>query len=129
MGRYYSGDIEGKFWFAVQSSNAADRFGVEGSTPSYLTYFYSKEDLPMVVDELKSIEVGLGDNFDKMKDFFSTRSYYNDNELLVFLGLDDTPDNMLKIRHMLKEYADHDLGTKIKNHLEENDYCEFDAEF
>ena len=27
MGRYYSGDIEGKFWFAVQSSNAADRFG------------------------------------------------------------------------------------------------------
>ncbi len=28
MGRYYSGDIEGKFWFAVQSSYAADRFGV-----------------------------------------------------------------------------------------------------
>ena len=24
MGRYYQGDIEGKFWFAVQSSNDAD---------------------------------------------------------------------------------------------------------
>ena len=24
MGRYYHGDIEGKFWFAVQSSNDAD---------------------------------------------------------------------------------------------------------
>jgi len=23
MGRYYSGDIEGKFWFAVQSSTDA----------------------------------------------------------------------------------------------------------
>jgi hypothetical protein len=30
MGRYYHGDIEGKFWFAVQSSNDADFFGCEG---------------------------------------------------------------------------------------------------
>jgi len=28
MGRYYNGDIEGKFWFAVQSSDDADFFGV-----------------------------------------------------------------------------------------------------
>ena len=27
MGRYYSGDIEGKFWFAVQSSTSPERFG------------------------------------------------------------------------------------------------------
>ena len=33
MGRYYSGDIEGKFWFALQSSDAADRFGVVGTQP------------------------------------------------------------------------------------------------
>ena len=31
MGRYYSGDIEGKFWFGIQESNDADNFGVEGS--------------------------------------------------------------------------------------------------
>jgi hypothetical protein len=31
MGRYYTGDIEGKFAFAVQSSDAADRFGSCGS--------------------------------------------------------------------------------------------------
>jgi hypothetical protein len=29
MGRYYHGDIEGKFWFGVQSSYDADFFGVE----------------------------------------------------------------------------------------------------
>jgi hypothetical protein len=29
MGRHYYGDIEGKFWFAVQSSYDADFFGVE----------------------------------------------------------------------------------------------------
>jgi hypothetical protein len=27
MGRYYSGDIQGKFWFAVQSSDDASAFG------------------------------------------------------------------------------------------------------
>ena len=30
MGRYYHGDIDGKFWVAVQSSTDADFFGVEG---------------------------------------------------------------------------------------------------
>ena len=33
MGRYYNGDIEGKFWFAVQSSDCADRFGSIGEQP------------------------------------------------------------------------------------------------
>jgi hypothetical protein len=27
MGRYYTGDIEGKFWFAIQSSDDASFFG------------------------------------------------------------------------------------------------------
>ena len=29
MGRYYSGNIEGKFWFGTQSSDDATHFGVE----------------------------------------------------------------------------------------------------
>jgi hypothetical protein len=29
MGRYYSGEISGKFWFGIQDSNDADYFGVE----------------------------------------------------------------------------------------------------
>jgi hypothetical protein len=33
MGREYFGDIEGKFWFAVQSSNDADYFGGQYSFP------------------------------------------------------------------------------------------------
>ena len=36
MGRYYSGDIDGKFWFAVQPSDDANYFGVEGERPNYL---------------------------------------------------------------------------------------------
>ena len=33
MGRYYSGDIEGKMWFAVQNSSDWDYFGKEGNYP------------------------------------------------------------------------------------------------
>ena len=52
MGRYYNGDIEGKFWFAIQSSTDADFFGVVGSEPSYLDYYFSE-------DNLKDIEKGI----------------------------------------------------------------------
>jgi hypothetical protein len=43
MGRYYTGDIEGKFMFGVQSSDDANFFGVEGESRS-LDYYYSEED-------------------------------------------------------------------------------------
>ena len=45
MGRYYSGDIEGKFWFGVQSSTAARRFGGSESEPNYINYYFSEDDL------------------------------------------------------------------------------------
>ena len=32
MGRYYDGDIEGKFWFAVQSSDDGEFFGAKDIT-------------------------------------------------------------------------------------------------
>ena len=27
MGRYYNGDVEGKWWFGVQSSDTPEKFG------------------------------------------------------------------------------------------------------
>ena len=44
MGRYYDGDIEGKFMFAVQSSTAADRFGSEGFN-NYVDYYFDESHL------------------------------------------------------------------------------------
>jgi hypothetical protein len=40
MGRYYSGDIEGKFMFATQSSTAADRFGSSYYEPNHVNYYF-----------------------------------------------------------------------------------------
>ena len=37
MGRYYHGDIEGKFWFGVQDSRDAEHFGGE-ETPIIETF-------------------------------------------------------------------------------------------
>ena len=70
MGRYYNGDIEGKFWFAVQSSNSADRFGVTGYVPEFLWYNFDDGDKEDVEQELKKIEQSLGDQLEKMDVFF-----------------------------------------------------------
>lgn len=45
MGRYYNGSIEGKFWFGVQSSDAAERFGLTGYMPDYITYEIDSENI------------------------------------------------------------------------------------
>ena len=71
MGRYYSGDIDGKFWFAVQSSNAADRFGVTGETPNYLTYYFDESNIDEIKEELKRIEESLGEQLKIMEDFLT----------------------------------------------------------
>ena len=128
MGRYYSGDINGKFWFAVQSSDAADRFGVTGTEPSYLTYYYTREDLPGVIEELENIKASLGDYFDKFETFFKQNRYYNDEKLMDYLGLENINDNQRKYKKMLSDYADHGLGMKIKEHLDRYSECTFDAE-
>ena len=70
MGRYYEGDIEGKFWFAVQESNDADFFGVTGEQPNYLTYFYSTYDLDNIKEGIKTCKTVLGDLKKKLDDFF-----------------------------------------------------------
>lgn len=123
MGRYYYGDIEGKFWFAVQSSDSADRFGVIGSEPQYLEYWFQQEDLEQVQKELKNIENNLGENLTKMFEFFKDRPYYNDEELAQFLGV-----SLITTKELLKEYADYELGKKIEQSIIENGQCSFTAE-
>ena len=48
MGRYYEGDIEGKFWFGIQSSDDADFFGSIGFQPDYLEYYFDEKHLSKI---------------------------------------------------------------------------------
>jgi len=123
MGRYYSGDINGKFWFAVQSSDAADRFGVTGQTPNYLEYYFNEDDLTDVQEEVQRIKETLGEYLPKIKQFFSERNGYTDEELAAYLEVDYVTE-----RYLLMEYADLELGLEIEKELLETGSCEFQAE-
>ena len=118
MGRYYSGDIEGKFWFGVQASNAADRFDQRGYEPSYIEHYYDRDDLDEVEAEIKRIEDKLGDKLEALDKFFSERYSYSDDDLTA-IGID---------HHALSEYADLGLGRKIRDCIKENGACSFTAE-
>ena len=118
MGRYYSGDINGKFWFAVQASDAADRFGSKGYEPSYLEYNYFNEHLADVEIEIKNIEDALGDKVAVLDKFFSERFSYSDDDM-ASLGIS---------KHDLMEYADLGLGKQIRDCIKEQGSCIFTAE-
>jgi len=123
MGRYYSGDIEGKFWFAVQSSDDADNFGVEG-TSNYLGYYFDKED--NYQDVLKGLErcvKHLGKNqFDKIHKAFSKGGS-------LYQGYSQEGLDKAKIdENQLKWYARWRLGNQIKECLDKQGYCSFEAE-
>ncbi len=121
MGRYYDGDINGKFWFGVQSSTAADRFGVTGCAPGYLDYYFEKEDLKTVEDEIKVLEAKLGNSSTAFKEFFDKRDTYSDKTL--------EEANILELWNSNKsDYADLLLGIKIRDCIKEHGSCTFTAE-
>lgn len=129
MGRYYSGDIEGKFWFGVQDSDAADRFGVEGEYPGYLEYNFETDDLPYLEEELQEIENTLGENLAILEKFFEINNGYNDKMIIDYYKTEHNKKmTSSKIKELLSEYADYLLGVEIRDCIKEQGYCGFTAE-
>tara|TARA_X000000950_G_scaffold219677_2_gene264536 strand:- start:1124 stop:1477 length:354 start_codon:yes stop_codon:yes gene_type:complete len=116
MGRYYDGDIHGKFWFALQSSNAADRFGIEGEPPNYLEYYFDKEELPYVEEEIKRIEDSIDEK--KIESYLNKEAGYRT----------DTLEQNGFTQAQLSDYADLLLGRKIRECIKEHGECNFTAE-
>ena len=123
MGRWYSGDVEGKFWFGIQDSNAADRFGVTGHQPQELYYCFGEEDLPGIYEELKNIRDKLGNNLVLLHKFFEDNTTYSEEKVAEYLNVDEK-----EAKNILSEYADYDLGLKIADAVETTGQCEFTAE-
>ena len=125
MGRYYNGDIEGKFWFAIQSSDDADFFGVQGCPPNnYLQYNFDEDNLSDVKKGLDECLEELGKNKKILDDFFEEKNSYNDAMLVKPLGL----NNEDEVKPILKWYARYELGKQIYDCIEENGICNFEAE-
>lgn len=115
MGRYYFGDIEGKFAVAMQSSDAADRFGVSGGQ-STLSYYFDKDNLHDVEEELKNIVMNLGNKFFHVRRAYHGFSNFDEQEKL---GITDNE---------LSELYDLELGFKIRRCIKLNGSCHFEAE-
>tara|TARA_R110002020_G_scaffold418345_1_gene627599 strand:- start:231 stop:605 length:375 start_codon:yes stop_codon:yes gene_type:complete len=123
MGRYYSGDIEGKFMFSVQSSDDADFFGSEGHT-SYLNYHFDKDDHMTSIDKgIIKCKIALGSWKKKLDTFFKKNDGWNDKMLWDQIRLSSE-----KSKEILGWYARLELGEKIKKCVKENGDCSFEAE-
>jgi len=118
MGRYYSGDIEGKFWFALQSSDAASRFGGQQFEPSVINYYFSSEHLVEIEEEILNIENSLNEKKQILNDFFSQKTGYTDKDITA-LGVS---------QEELQDYADLGLGIKIRDCIIDKGTCSFEAE-
>ena len=117
MGRYYNGDINGKYWFAVQPTEAPLRFGGDMSAPNIVNFAFTEEDLPTCQAELKKIEDS--PNFAKTKEFFENLEGGYHDDLLAEAGI--TMEDV-------KDYADWGLGKEIEECLQEQGSCFFEGE-
>lgn len=123
MGRYYNGDIEGKFWFAVQSSDDADFFGSEGYEPSYLEYYFDETHLDSIEKGIKECYEKLGDVEEKLNNYFKENSSYTDKMLAEHLEI-----SVEGLEYYLEWYARLRLGKKIFECVKEQGECSFTAE-
>lgn len=118
MGRYYSGDINGKFWFAVQSSTAADRFGSKHYQPNYVNYSFDESHLEECEAEIQRILDKLGNKKHQLDNFFWANLSYNKDQIKD-LGI---------TMEELEDYSDLELGIKIRDCIKETGECYFKAE-
>jgi hypothetical protein len=140
MGRYYDGDIEGKFWFAVQSSDDGEYFGAlditEENTDSdyhegfvdYVIYFSDIDRVKAGIDLCKR---QLRGNYLILNEFFLSNNGYNDEMIIEHYqktrGIHINEDFL---REQLTIFARLDFGTQILLYFNENpgEDCHFTAE-
>jgi len=124
MGRYYNGDIEGKFWFGVQTSDDANFFGVEGQAP-YLEYYFVEDDLPKIQSGIDTCLKELGDMKTELDKFFDSggAGLHSKEILQQTFNIQKEETN-----NFLIWYARLELGNKILECVKENNECSFSAE-
>jgi len=131
MGRYYSGDIEGKFWFAVQSSDDASFFGgsdeeiidEESGEAFELEYFFQTGDLEEIDHGIEECLSQLGDRKGQLDAFFARLDGYNNTMVSESLEI-----NVIEVRPLLEWYARLELGVKIRDCVKKKGQCSFTAE-
>ena len=109
MGRYYSGDINGKFMFSIQPSDAGERFGATEMYPNYIDYSVNRNQYENIVKELDIILKS--SSVDKVNKMFKEHDSYNDKTMKKFNVTDGD----------LRQYADYKLGRQMIEWFDENE--------
>ncbi len=119
MGRYYNGDINGKFMFAVQGSDAGEKFGAVEIESHYVEYNLHRDQYQGIIKELSAIKKRGG--VDRVKAMFDKVDSYNDA----------TQKEHNVTNEDLEDYADYELGNQMKEFFDqsEEDELNFTAEY
>ena len=138
MGRYYTGDIEGKFWFGVQDSDDACHFGgseieiedEESEEVIELLYEFNREDLEDINEGIQTCVKTLGPTLEFLDKYFGPggegENSYSPDSLAKQLGCQTWTDG--KFRNIMEQYARLQLGKQIKECVERLGHCNFTAE-
>lgn len=130
MSRKYSGDINGRFMFAVQASDDGEFFGA--FTNENVIHYYV-EDLDKVQEGLATClaHITLQD-IRKLDTFFSTHTAYNYEDIGKLFELNPNNDvdfdYNTPVQDKLIWYSRHRLGKQIEECIELQGWCSFDAE-
>ena len=120
MGRYYGGDIEGKFWFAVQGSDDGEFFGAYEEQDIQYEVSGEDESVQEVDDRIEECLVELGDARKHIEKFFEDNPTYTDERLNEFLNKQGTIAwDLPETKALLIWYARLEMGYKIKRALVE----------
>ena len=157
MGRHYDGDISGKFWFGIQSSNDAVHFGAEELPPEpsyhgtqsedddgniiyeeeeidhgYIDYCISFDNIDSTLDGIYECKRELGDELLRFTQFFDAHpDGYNEEMIAKYYKkhFNKTVSDEF-MRWFLTIYARLGLGMQILVYFNENpgEDCIFTAE-
>ena len=123
MGRYYHGDIEGKFWFGIQPSDDPAFFGAEEEPRDYISFY--TEDLEKIAAGIDTCKNKLGKYYNEVDKFYSI--IINDPKhaqtLQEWLDIDEGTAH-----YLMEWYARLELGRKMYKQVKENGSCSIEAE-
>jgi|TARA_R100000479_G_scaffold175875_1_gene128110 hypothetical protein len=123
MGRYYHGDIEGKFWFGVQPSDDPKFFGAveePGDTVDYYT-----EDLSLIENGIARCREEIGDYLEQMQHFYN-KIVSNPKYAQTLSEWLNVPEH--KADNLRGWYARLELGEKMYLQVKEHGSCFITAE-
>ena len=121
MGRYYNGDIEGKFWFATQPTDDADFFGVTGYQPERLEYQFEEEHLDAINEGIDKCLKEIGVPREKILEWFEKEEYFYPKKM--------EEEGIIPSNTNHEWLARLELGMRILKSVEDTGGCYFDAEF